>query len=101
MKLRIYLAMPFIILMIAITEANLSNPLLSVLGNGVCVIAYVTIVRITEKEIRQVSLNANEYFYQTSIGPHPAKSRAKKESISINALDAFSSDDKSEGYLSS
>jgi hypothetical protein len=101
MKLRIYLAMPFLILLIAITETNWSNPLILALGNGACAIAYVTLVRITEKEIRQVSGNANEFLYQTPIDAYLPKTKVKKESISIGKLDAFSSDDTSEGYLSS
>ena len=58
MKIKVYLAMPFSLLLLAITVINWPNLLLIILGNSLCALAYLSLVFIMEGEKKRLSGNA-------------------------------------------
>ena len=60
MKLRIYLSMPFMILLAVITVINWSDLAMLALGNALCIIAYVSLVGILDGEIKRIRAGASE-----------------------------------------
>jgi hypothetical protein len=57
MKLKLYIAMPFSILFLAITVLNWSNLLIIILGNSLCTVAYLSLVAIVKKEKKPEAKN--------------------------------------------
>jgi hypothetical protein len=61
MKLKIYLSMPFMILLAVITVLNWSDLAMLALGNALCIIAYVSLVGILDGEIKRIRAGASEF----------------------------------------
>ena len=79
MRLRIYLSMPFMILLAVITVINWSDLAMLALGNALCIIAYVSLVGILDGEIKRIRAGASEFPKALAVADYETRSIDKME----------------------